>query len=420
MAEKRYFPIRTETSCQLKWTWSTIWLNTGLTSSCHRVAPDLVDVNNFNNFHNTPKKLSDRQLMLDGQWPKGGCEYCKNIEDAGGTSDRLFQLTIPDQYPPELDTDLKALSVTPRIVEISFDNVCNQSCLYCYDGFSSQIQHENNKHGRFEKYGIVIENRAKHVDNLELITEKFWDWLRNNVGTLRRLHVMGGEPLYQHQFETCLQILEESQNPDLEFNVISNLNVSESKFQSTVERIKKLVASRKIKRFDLTASIDCFGPEQEYVRHGLDLELFKNNFEYVASQRWVYLNFNQTITSLTIKTMPELLEYVQQLRTKYNRDIHQHFSRVVHRPELLPNYFGSDFYKQDFERILELMPEETNQQRTTKSYMIGIKKEIEGYNRDDTRIEQLSVYLDEIDRRRNLNWKKTFPWLAQEVKNVVQ
>ena len=73
----KYFPIKTETACQLKWNWSTIRLYNGATSSCHRVDSDLITVDTFDSFHNTPKKLSDRQLMLDGKWPTGGCEYCQ-------------------------------------------------------------------------------------------------------------------------------------------------------------------------------------------------------------------------------------------------------------------------------------------------------------------------------------------------------
>jgi hypothetical protein len=29
------------------------------------------------------------------------------------------------------------------------------------------------------------------------------------------------------------------------------------------------------------------------------------------------------------------------------------------------------------------------------------------------------VFLDEIDRRRNLDWRSTFPWLMKELENVV-
>jgi len=231
----KFFPIKTETACQLKWTWSTIYLHSGTTNSCHRVGLNDIDPDNFAQFHNTPKKLSDRQLMLAGKWPTGGCEYCEKIETAGGSSDRMFHLTIPNMSPPELDADATAVAVTPRIVEVYFDNTCNMSCIYCWDGFSSQIQQENIRFGRFEKDGMVIENRSKRHPDVAGMTEKFWHWLDKNYLTTRRLHILGGEPFYQQQFDHCLEFLSARSNPELEYNIVSNLKFAPKKIQEKKE-----------------------------------------------------------------------------------------------------------------------------------------------------------------------------------------
>jgi len=65
-----YFPIQTETACKLKWSWSTIYLNSGTTASCHRASKSDIDTDNFHNFHNTETKLQARELMFDGKWPR--------------------------------------------------------------------------------------------------------------------------------------------------------------------------------------------------------------------------------------------------------------------------------------------------------------------------------------------------------------
>jgi hypothetical protein len=84
---KSIFPIKTNTSCQFKWTWSTLFLSVGTSSSCHRCKGwDVTD--HMQDFHNHPGKLEDREKMLDGKWPGNGCEYCKKIEDSGGQSER--------------------------------------------------------------------------------------------------------------------------------------------------------------------------------------------------------------------------------------------------------------------------------------------------------------------------------------------
>lgn len=409
----KVFPIKSATACQLKWTWSTILLYNGRTNSCHRVFSSLLEPDTFKDFHNTPRKLNDRKLMLAGEWPSGGCEYCRNIEAAGGFSDRMLQAQVPGLVPPELDDDPSATRVTPRIVEVYFDNVCNMSCIYCWDGFSSKIQQENIRHGRFEQDGMVIENRSvKHPDHDQL-TDQFWEWMDINYMTVRRLHVLGGEPFYQSQFDTCMEFLEARDNPDLEFNVVSNLMISHDKLRGHIERIKTLVDTGRIARFDLTASIDCWGPEQEYVRHGLDLELWRKNFEYLVDQHWIRLNINQTITNLSIKTMPELIEYINQFRK--HREIGQHFMTVSGRTQLSPDIFGGDFWRDDFVRILKIMPGLTHQQVEAKKYMMGIMKQIQQSVRNDREIHKLIVYLDELDRRRKLDWRKTFTWLTEYV-----
>ena len=413
----KFFPIKTNTSCQLKWTWSTIRLYNGTTSSCHRAGSEKIE--DFDAFHNTPKKLIDRQRMLDGQWPIGGCEYCQKIEESGGSSDRMLHHTIPNLVPPELEENISAVHVTPRIVEVYFNNICNMSCLYCWDGFSSKIQQENKKFGRFEQSGVVIDNFAKKVNDIDALTSKFWNWMESNHSVLRRLHILGGEPLYQEAFDHCLDFFQTHPCPKLEFNVVSNLMISSDKFQGHIDKIKQLLIGKKIKRFDLTVSIDCFGPEQEYVRYGLDLEQWKRNFEYAVSQRWIKININQTLSVLTIKTIPDLLSYINHHRK--TRPIGQYFSTVVHTHEFLhPKILGAGFFDQDFSKILNQMPDGSVEREEARKYMAGLQGEINTHSRDPLQLHRLSIFLDEIDRRRNLNWQETFPWLKQEIgKNVV-
>ena len=118
----RVFPIKTATACQLKWNWSTVYLTTEHTASCHRTNHHKFDTEKFD-FHNTPEKLDDRQRMLAGEWPTKGCEYCRNIEQAGGASDRITNLDLVGMHAPvELDSNPTAIQVTPRILEVYFDN----------------------------------------------------------------------------------------------------------------------------------------------------------------------------------------------------------------------------------------------------------------------------------------------------------
>ena len=390
---------------------------TGTTNSCHRVGVSVVDTDNFDNFHNTDKKVSDRKLMLAGEWPTGGCEYCKNMENVGGISDRMMHLHIPNLTPPELDSDLTEVNVTPRIVEVYLDNVCNMSCVYCNDGFSSRIQKENQKYGRFESDGVIIENLNPPHPQKEQLKISFWKWMENNYHHLHRLHILGGEPFFQSEFETCLEFLESHSNRELEFNVVTNLKVSPAKLANFVQRIRKMLIQKKIKRLDITCSIDCWGDAQEYIRFGINLNQWKQNFEYLVAQKWITLNINQTITGLGMKDTVPLIQYVNTQRAA--RKIGHYHMAVVNPSYFSPIIFGAGVFDNDFQEILKVMPDDTQQHQLSRQLMKSLQMKCAQSTPQLNQLMKLRVALEELDRRRNINWRSTFPWLEKELQHVV-
>ena len=415
MNQGKIFPIHTKTACQLKWTWTTLFLHSGITRSCHRAAESKLSLEEFDNFHNTPRKIHDRETMLQGEWPKGGCEYCHKIELAGGSSDRMLHNVIPDLVPRELETDLTATNVTPRLLEIYLNNTCNLSCLYCHGELSSRINFENNKFN-FQLGDVDLNKFTSFqiVDNIEktqpAYIKKFWQWMEKNYKELKRIHVLGGEPFYQREFEDFYTFFENHPHPQLEFNVVSNLSIDQNKLQNYIERFKLLIAKKKIRKLEITCSIDCWGPEQEYVRSGLNLENWEENFNYLLDQAWLSININQTITPLTIKTMPNLLVKLKEWKKK--KTVSKFFSGATPGPDYMkPFIFGGDEFREDFDKIFALMNDNTTQEKEAKKYMQGIWAEIEAAPRDEKEINNLKFFLNEIDRRRNTNWKELFPWI---------
>ena len=414
--QKKFFPIKTDTACQLKWAWSTIWLMTGTTRSCHRTGESELDSNNFFDFHNTPLKISEREAMLRGEWPEKSCAYCREIEQAGGTSDRMRMMTIPDLSPPELDQNPTLTRVDPTIVEIYFNNTCNLGCLYCKSNgtFSSAIEAENQKFGTFNKNGILLDATP---NNFKEMIGYFWEWFPEGFKKLRRLHVLGGEPFYQKEFDKFLDIVEEYPNPECELNIVTNLMVSKNKLQNYIDKFKHLIAHKKLKRIDITCSIDCWGPEQEHVRWGIKLDKWEDNFNLLLENKWIYLNINQTISALTVKTMPELLEKLHQWRQL--RQVGHWFSGVTPGPSYMKaQIFGPGEFDKDIEKIMSLMHINNEEDQMAYGYMHGILNQIVTTPQDVNEIKKLIIFLDEKDRRRGTNWEIVFPWLVK-YKNVV-
>lgn len=254
------FPIDTATACQSKWTWSTIYLNQLSSASCHRVQHFKFEFKDFDNFHNTPEKITARKKMLQGEWPGLGCEYCKNIESAGGHSDRQHNLEIRGLTPWEVELDVTATHVTPKIVEIFAQNTCNLACVYCNGNLSSKIEQENKKYGSFKSQGVSIPVITTPTEAAEEYFVKFLDWTDKNIQELRRLHLLGGETFLQRRLmEGVLDIIERRPNSELRLCIFSNFNTPDSLWYPYLERIQLLQQRGHIKQFDLTASIDCWG-----------------------------------------------------------------------------------------------------------------------------------------------------------------
>lgn len=409
----KYFPIRTATACQLKWNWSTLYLTNGRTASCHRTTIVPLSLENFDDFHNLAPKKADRLLMLEGQWPASSCAYCKDLEESGKFSDRMLHLNVPDMSPPELEDDDRALEISPTILEVYFNNICNLACLYCIPELSSKINQENAKFGTWSYKDMTLETLSPDP-NQEQMLAKFWSWMERNSHKLRRFNVLGGEPFYQDDYYKLLDYFETTSHPDLELGIVTNLMLGEDKLQDQILRWQRLLSKRHLKRVDLTASIDCWGVEQEYVRHGLDLARWQSNFESLLEHNWLRVNINQTISVLTIKTMPDLLKRLEHWRTK--RRIGHFFSETDPQPSYMkPNILGSGIFEKDFENILALMPDHTDQDKMARSYMRSIGLHAAKSQRNDHEVDKLNHYLTEKDRRRNTDWRETFPWLVKEI-----
>ena len=400
--KNKVFPIKTDTACQLKWNWSTIFLTNEETASCHRTDSHKFDTNTFD-FHNTPSKLEDRQQMLQGQWPEKGCNYCKDIELAGGQSDRLTNLDFPGIHAPtELDNNPLAIQVTPRILEVYFDNTCNLKCLYCGPHFSSLWDAEN------IKFGDRAFNKSK---NIESNKQKIFKWLKINGYHLTNFNILGGEPLYQSELEDCLELFDQYPAPELKLQIFTNLNTKITHLKRVVSRVKQLVDQNKIREFEITASLDCWGPQQEYVRYPLDLVSWEENFKYLLAEKWINLIISSTTTPLTIKTLPSLLEKIKEwnaIRPVY------HYQNSVNSPSYMFIDIFGDIFNADFNRALELKPNITPEEQASRKYLEGIAQQAGSKGPNIKEIQKLFNFLNENDRRRSTDWKMIFPWLVSE------
>ena len=403
----------------MKWNHSTVFLTMATTASCHRVTHDPYEFkDNKMNFHNIKTKLEARTKMLKGEWPGRGCEHCKSTEDAGGISDRLSSLGMPGlTAPKELDDNLKAVEVTPTQLEIYFSNTCNLKCLYCNGKFSSTIDNENRINGEFvhgdlKNFGknLYLPGKIEINPNIEEDTDKLFAWLEEHIHELNKVMILGGEPFLQKETERMVEFLERKSNPNLTLVIFSNLTVDPARVQKWLARMWKLVEQGKLNNLQVVGSLDCWGPQAEYVRNGLDLNKYVNNMEFILHKTKITPSVNSAMTALTIPTLPDLI--VQLNKWSKIREVYWSGMKAgdAGRPYLNPTIFGKDILPLGIDKAIEVY--ETNGdviKQAQLNNLKGIRTECASTEPDLLQQKLLKIYLKELDRRRNTDYTKLFP-----------
>ena len=405
----RHFPIHNASACVFKWGWNTLRLYNGKSSSCHRVTPVQITAETFASFHNTNEVMQDRALMVQGHWPAAGrgCEYCRNVEQSGGVSDRLYHNAIAGLTPVDFDG---LNPVTPTISEVSLNNTCDLACVYCLPHFSSKVNQELRKFGPYP-LGIKSVEQTPDREQLFLL---YVDWLKQHGHKLTRLSILGGEPLLQKELWTLLDVLPQIDNQNLELAVNTNLNCNSDTMQKFVAKCKELALGRHIKKLCVSASLDCWGPQAEFVRHGLDLDRWQHNFEFLMQHKWITLSVHQVLTSLTIKTAIDLQNLIAEYK-KTNPKILQEYYLVDSGFEKIyhPEIFGGEFFRSQLQRLTQQFPISTPWDQHTKSRLDGIVRMLDCSSADVDRLQMLKQTLNMVDQRRGTDWKKLWPEIDQ-------
>ena len=400
--------------CGYKWGWSTINLMAGRTNSCHRVLEDDILDDDFSNFHNTYHKIETRKDMLANKWPGKGCEYCRDIEEAGGISDRIAFNSDKENLryiPKEFKTQIHPVEVSPTILEVYFSNLCNLGCVYCHPRYSSVLENESKK---FEGTDLEMPwkmsmDHTSRENGYQKRLESFWKWFKENSHTLRRYNILGGEPFFQPEFYQNLDYFEEINLPELDLFIFSNLKIKKDKLRKILERLTALKQDNRLRSVNIVCSIDCWGPQQEYVRTGLDIKSWEENFDMMVHEfPDIGLEMHGTMSCLTIKTMPDLVrKWKEWDKIRPDRVALSHnfcFNPSYYSPFI----FGPGFYDDTFEELFDILKDNNYLLETMKGYQNRINITPA---KDTSKVAELKKELEKNDGRRNSDYKVLFPWI---------
>lgn len=259
--------------CPAKWRQVTVHLHTGLTHSCHHPMMHQIPIAELSRpdaLHNTRHKMDQRRLMLEGQRP-AECKYCWNIEDSGGTSDRILKSS-----EPWARDDIESLAklpwdspVAPTYLEVSFSNACNMACSYCAPHVSSRWQKEIEEYGPYPTFQPLNAIWAKTFEeDGNPYIKAFWQWLPTIYDQLQVLRITGGEPLLSHNTFKLLSWIKDHPSKKLDVAINTNLMATNWTFNRLVTEAASL--GDRVKSLTIFTSVDGYGNRAEYIRHGMN------------------------------------------------------------------------------------------------------------------------------------------------------
>jgi len=352
------------TFCAAKWYNATIWLGSGMTTSCHHPPAHLVDRDkvqaNPRLLHNTDQKKADRKQMLAGERPSG-CEYCWKIEDMGraAISDRVYKSKI---YPIEALHEARNISwdqdVNLRTLEIAFDRTCQFACSYCNPAFSSTWVRDIRRNGPYHNLVSDGRNHFTHDHaNAQLYDygdhnpyiDAFFAWWESDLHrTLQELRITGGEPLMSgHTWRLIDWFRDNRGRSSTRLAINSNLGP-----QTDVYR---LIDSTQGMPIEIYTSQESVGKQAEYIRDGLDYPLWLQNVQTLLDAG-ITVHVMCTINALCLTTLPRLLNELLVWKHIYGRERVNFTLNILRFPSfqsalVLPDNLRNQF-KNDLEQWL--------------------------------------------------------------------
>ena len=432
--------------CLAKWKQVTLHLQLGQTHSCHHPVAHKIPIEEIavdpSALHNTNFKKQQRKQMLTGTRPDE-CDYCWNVEDSSpdAISDRIYKSY--DAWAQPYFDEVKSLpwdhNVNPSYLEVSFSNVCNFKCSYCSPQISSMWMEEAETYGAYPTSGrfndITWMKQSGQMpiphNQTNPYVEAFWKWWPSVYPELKHFRITGGEPLLSKDTFKVLDYIIENPNPEIDLSVNSNLCVPPQLFEKFLEKIKIICGEKKVKKFKVFTSCDTYGAQAEYIRDGLNYDLWLTNLRRVLKE---VPNCTMTIMSTyNVMSIPQYLKFqkdVLDIKCEFGGPNGLQCPLVLDVPYLrypahqsilyvMPENWAKEYV---FDQVTFMYRNLENKDWPGTNNSGFVKTEVEKFRRlydlianktpshmDKTYQKDFVTFVDEHDRRRGTNFLKTFP-----------
>lgn len=431
---KRVIDSLSPSFCGAKWYNATIWLGSGMTTSCHHPPAHKISLDavkeNPSALHNTPEKKEQRQQMQTGKRP-AGCEYCWKLEDAGNNSDRVYKSKIYTEEALRFAKELPWVQdVNLKTLEISFDRTCNFACSYCNPAFSTTWAKDINNNGPYTDLFTDGRGHFTHNHNGSQLykigetnpyVEAFFQWWETDLhNTLDELRITGGEPLMSAETWRLVDWYKENKGKS-KTRLAINTNLC-----AKPELIDKLIQlSHDVEALDIYTSAEAIGHTAEYIRDGMDWELWTRNMHRLATEGKLRgLHVMGTPSVLSIMEITNFLDWCLYYKQLYGRDSLSFTLNILRFPSFQSVTVLSEGMRWHAARRIEewisdvkdsplLHEMEIDHVMRLANYLRTVQQAHDGASSTDKLKVDLKNFLKQYNNRRNKDIKQACPEIAE-------
>lgn len=404
-------------ACIYRWNWLVINFKGNLLTNCCKaepvsLSPEDIEKHRSQLFLNHPEVLKSRMNLLLNKKDKD-CSYCWANEERGVMSSRqAWNGTgrfISSPYAQGVSLQEQAKANSPERLEIVLDDSCNLECMYCDHERSTRWQ----KRIGFNRSSLQQEQSA-------LLRKLFWEWLSENGGGLKMVSLSGGETFLGPNFDEAIENLK---NICLKFNIkptisaITNLSYPPALLKNKINRLLEL---NKITPVMIEFSNEGFAEKSEYIRWGLDWQMFTSNLDFLfSSAKELKFGAQMALNNLCITSFPNYLQFLRDKSVQHKVEVYPIVNYVATPshldPQLLTPDFaaylavaletGKEFLKeaqlskkhwQDYQDFLKSIYEDMLRPKENKEFVIRGRKEF-------------LKNIQSFDKSRSSDFLKTFP-----------
>ena len=257
--------------------------------------PNILDIQDPNNFMEGPIHTWLKKDIESNKRHKF-CNRCWMSEDGGSGSYRTTWNEIFKDSKPEIKIEY---------LELTLGNKCNIKCRMCNPWSSSLWAEDISKHPELNYWKTnMSEHNFEYYD-----TPQFNIFLDNILPTIKRINLLGGEPLIIDKY---YEILERIIKLDRADQVSIQFNTNLLSLQN-----KNLVLWKKFK--GITANLSCDGINElnEYIRYPGKWSVWIRNLKKIIEWKKelgskLYLSIHSTLSSLTYMQMDKIYKWVYE------------------------------------------------------------------------------------------------------------